>query len=148
MAARGELRELRPQPVDQRPQRQLEAVGVDLRGVLAQPVRLAEVREPLVVDLRVVDPDTGAECADGAIGEVWVGGPSIAQGYFQRPEESAEVFANTLPDTDTRYLRTGDLGALVDGHLFVTGRRKDLIIVAGQNIYPQDLEVTAEQAGP
>ncbi len=135
------------------------ALEVDRQQLAQGRVRTAEAGTPSTslvdvgpaastVDLRVVDPDTGAECADGAIGEVWVGGPSIAQGYFQRPEESAEVFANTLPDTDTRYLRTGDLGALVDGHLFVTGRRKDLIIVAGQNIYPQDLELAAEQASP
>lgn len=98
----------------------------------------------------VVDPVTGRPVAEGAIGEVLVSGPSVAQGYWRRPDETAAVFGATVPgDPDgRRFLRTGDLGALVDGELVVTGRLKDLIIIRGRNIYPQDLETSAQSMLP
>lgn len=94
----------------------------------------------------VVDPATGRPVADGAIGEVLVAGPSVALGYWRRPDETAAVFGATVSgDADgRRFLRTGDLGALVDGELVVTGRLKDLIIIRGRNIHPHDLEVSAQ----
>ena len=93
----------------------------------------------------IVDPQTGERAAAGSIGEILVRGPSVAQGYWKRPDATAETFAATIPgDADgRRYLRTGDLGILVDGELVITGRLKDLIIIRGRNLYPQDLEGTA-----
>jgi amino acid adenylation domain-containing protein len=94
----------------------------------------------------VVDPATQAACEPGCVGEIWVQGASVAQGYFDRPDESARTFAARLADGDGPFLRTGDLGFLRDGELYVTGRLKDLIVVRGRNLYPQDLEASAERA--
>lgn len=97
--------------------------------------------------LRIVNPDTAVSCASDRIGEIWVAGPSVGQGYWRQPEASAASFGATLAEEGTdamRYLRTGDLGFMHDGELFVTGRLKDLIVVNGRNVYPQDLERTAE----
>ena len=90
-------------------------------------------------------PARAATAPAGEIGEILVRGPSVAQGYWNRPRETAEVFGATIAgdETGTAYLRTGDLGALVDGELVITGRLKDLIIIRGRNLYPQDLETTA-----
>lgn len=100
----------------------------------------------LDLDVRIVDPTTGAECAPGQVGEIWLSSASIARGYWGRPEASAEAFAAELPGRAGRYLRTGDLGVLDGDQLYVTGRRKDLIIVRGRNHYPQDLEATCAAA--
>jgi amino acid adenylation domain-containing protein len=95
----------------------------------------------------VVDPETGRRREDGEVGEVWVAGPSVAGGYWNRPEETERTFHATLPEEPGEtFLRTGDLGFLVDGELFLTGRAKDLIIVRGRNLYPQDVELTAERS--
>jgi acyl-CoA synthetase (AMP-forming)/AMP-acid ligase II/acyl carrier protein len=100
----------------------------------------------------VVDPERRLVCAEGEIGEIWVSGPSVTQGYWNRPVETAESF-NVLLDraakgVDKRpYMRTGDLGFFHQQELFITGRMKDLIIVHGRNYYPQDLEFTAERSG-
>ncbi len=91
-------------------------------------------------EVQVVNPRTLAVCADGEIGEIWVAGPSVAPGYWGRPEQSDESFGGRLARGEGPYLRTGDLGYLDRGELFVTGRRKDLIIVKGRNYYPQDIE--------
>ncbi|MBT2498937.1 fatty acyl-AMP ligase [Agromyces sp. ISL-38] len=93
--------------------------------------------------IEIVDPVTGTRAADGEVGEILVSGPSITQGYWRRPGETAAVFGVIIPGDDHRYLRTGDLGTTVDGELLITGRLKDLIIIRGRNIYPQDLEQTA-----
>jgi len=97
-------------------------------------------------ELEIVDRASQRKLPPGQVGEVWVTGPSVALGYWQRPEETAEVFEGRLPGSEARYLRTGDLGFLMAGQLFITGREKDLIIVAGRNLYPQDIERTVEQA--
>ncbi|MBN9681067.1 MULTISPECIES: non-ribosomal peptide synthetase [unclassified Corallococcus] len=101
--------------------------------------------------VRLVDARTGRECAPGEEGEIWVAGASVGQGYWERPEESARVFHARVegagPD-DGRYLRTGDLGVLRGGELFVTGRIKDLIILRGRNLYPQDVESTTVRVHP
>ncbi|MEO3928559.1 amino acid adenylation domain-containing protein [Micromonosporaceae bacterium B7E4] len=129
--------------------------------------------------IRIVDPHTGRPCPAGRVGEIWVSGPSVARGYWGRPEETARTFgahpsppgasdgapdalpdarlrADALPDAglgadDERgaaFLRTGDLGFLDGGELFVTGRLKDLVVIRGRNHYPQDIESTAGRAHP
>ena len=101
------------------------------------------------VTLRIVDPLTGVACPPHTVGEIWVSGPQVAGGYWNNPAASAETFQATLPDEPGKtFLRTGDLGFLHDGEIYVTGRHKDLIIIRGQNHYPQDLEWTVEQAHP
>ncbi|HET9957183.1 MAG TPA: AMP-binding protein, partial [Polyangiaceae bacterium] len=115
------------------------------RGVAepgATPVRLVGCgwSDPnhriIVADLR-----TGAALGDNVVGEIWVAGPSLAHGYFGNPEATAETF---VEHSGMRYLRTGDLGFTRQKQLFVSGRKKDLIIVRGQNVYPQDVESTLE----
>ncbi|PFG27830.1 FadD32-like long-chain-fatty-acid--AMP ligase [Corynebacterium renale] len=107
--------------------------------------------------LVVVDPETRAEVEDGTIGELWAHGQNMAAGYLNRPEETAATFANTLASRlpegshagtapDEGWMATGDLGTIVDGHTYITGRLKDLIVIAGRNHYPQDIEVTVGQA--
>ena len=95
----------------------------------------------------VVHPETMLACAPDEIGEIWVSSPSVAQGYWKRPDETAYTFNAFRSDTrEGPYLRTGDLGFLKDGELFVTGRLKDLIIIGGRNLYPNDIELTVEQS--
>lgn len=97
--------------------------------------------------LAIVDPETMLAVADGTIGEVWVKGASVAQGYWNRPEETGHVFRAQLADSgEGPFLRTGDLGFLDRGELFITGRLKDLIIIRGLNHYPHDIELTVEKA--
>ncbi|MET0396914.1 MAG: amino acid adenylation domain-containing protein, partial [Longimicrobiaceae bacterium] len=92
----------------------------------------------------IVDPATLRECVPDRVGEVWVSGPSVAHGYWGRAEESAETFgAFEAGIGEGPFLRTGDLGFLDDGELFITGRLKDLIVIRGRNHYPQDVEQTA-----
>lgn len=101
------------------------------------------------ISVRIVDPDTCVALADGAVGEIWVCSGSVARGYWMRPEQSAQTFQAQIVDGDgRRYLRTGDLGYLHEGELYVTARLKDLIIVYGQNYAPQDLEDEAERSHP
>jgi alkylation response protein AidB-like acyl-CoA dehydrogenase/acyl-CoA synthetase (AMP-forming)/AMP-acid ligase II/acyl carrier protein len=88
----------------------------------------------------VVDPDTGIALAPHRVGEVWLAGPGVARGYWRRPDESAAVFGARVAGQAAPFLRTGDLGFMRDGELFITGRLKDLLIVNGRNIYPQDVE--------
>src|SRR5215203_234313 len=98
-------------------------------------------------EVAIADPETGARCAAGTVGEIWVAGPSVARGYWNRPEINRELFgARLLGEEGGPFLRTGDLGFLLDGELFVTGRRKDLIILRGRNLYPQDVELAAERS--
>ncbi len=97
----------------------------------------------------IVDPDTRIVCPDRSVGEIWVKGPSVAQGYWDNPEATEYTFRATLADTgEGPFMRTGDLGFLLDGELFVTGRIKDLMIIRGVNIYPQDVELTVQRVDP
>jgi amino acid adenylation domain-containing protein len=98
--------------------------------------------------IAIVHPETLTECSPDEIGEIWVAGPSVAQGYWNRPAETERVFqARMLSEIDAGpFLRTGDLGFLKAGELFVTGRLKDLIIIRGLNHYPQDIELTVEKS--
>ncbi len=112
------------------PQRALEFVGCG---------------RPFVdVDVRIVDPESRRQLPDGRVGEIWVDSPSKAMGYFGRPDLTAPVFEARLADVPDggAYLRTGDLGFRLKGELFVAGRLKDVIIIRGRNVYPQDLEET------
>ena len=95
---------------------------------------------------RIVDPQTGVACPPGSIGEIWTRGPSVAHGYWNKPDLTTETFAAKLTGEPAGpgYLRTGDLGFLHHDHLYVTGRIKDLIIVGGANHYPHDIEATVE----
>jgi acyl-CoA synthetase (AMP-forming)/AMP-acid ligase II len=104
-------------------------------------------------ELAIVDPATLTRCPDGQVGEIWLRGPSVAQGYWRRPEATAETFDGHLggepaEDRVAPFLRTGDLGFVDGGELFVTGRLKDLIIIRGRNLYPQDIELTVERSHP
>lgn len=84
-------------------------------------------------------------CPANEVGEIWVSGPSVGHGYWDRASETQETFHAYLKDFQVGpFLRTGDLGFLDDGQLFITGRAKDLIIIRGRNLYPQDIELTVE----
>jgi acyl transferase domain-containing protein/acyl-CoA synthetase (AMP-forming)/AMP-acid ligase II/acyl carrier protein len=97
----------------------------------------------------IVDPETRLRCADNQIGEIWVAGASVAQGYWRRPEETQKTFQARIADTgEGPFLRTGDLGFIHDDNLFITGRLKDLIIIRGRNHYPQDIELTVDVCHP
>ncbi|WP_438043180.1 amino acid adenylation domain-containing protein [Sorangium sp. So ce128] len=100
-------------------------------------------------ELVVVHPEALTACPAGHVGEIWLRGPSVAQGYWGRAEETKGTFRARLATGEPgEFLRTGDLGFLKNGELFVTGRRKDLIILRGRNHYPQDIELTVEQSHP
>ena len=95
----------------------------------------------------ITNPKTLTRCLPNEIGEIWVSGPSVSQGYWNRTEETRQTFHAYQSDTGKGpFLRTGDLGFLHNGELFVTGRAKDLIIIHGRNLYPQDIELTAEHS--
>ncbi|AFE08734.1 AMP-dependent synthetase and ligase [Corallococcus coralloides DSM 2259] len=97
--------------------------------------------------LLIVDPETSRPCAPEQVGEVWVRGPSVARGYWEQPEATQKTFGGVLADTqEERFLRTGDLGFLRGGELFITGRLKDVIIIRGRNHYPEDIELTVERS--
>ena len=108
--------------------------------------------------LTIVDPETRAEVADSVVGELWAHGENMAVGYLGREDETKATFRNTLgerlaegsrvegaPDDD-KWMATGDLGTIIDGELYITGRLKDLIVIAGRNHYPQDIEGTIQEA--
>ena len=100
------------------------------------------------IELRIVDPHTGRALEDGSVGEIWSRGPMIARGYWRNPQENAAVFGAQLAEGGAPWLRTGDLGFLRAGELFVTGRLKDVIIIRGANHYPQDIERLACRSHP
>ncbi|HEX4421471.1 MAG TPA: amino acid adenylation domain-containing protein [Kofleriaceae bacterium] len=135
---------------------QLDTAALERGGIQVVPDTQAESRAfvgcgKVIPDhrLAIVDPHSLARCAPDTVGEIWVAGPSVAQGYWGKPEQTLQTFGAMLADgSDGPFLRTGDLGFVRDGELFITGRFKDLIIVRGRNHYPQDLELTAEQAYP
>jgi acyl-CoA synthetase (AMP-forming)/AMP-acid ligase II len=97
-------------------------------------------------ELAIVEPKTGSRLPDNCVGEIWISAPSVARGYWNNPKASVEVFGAAIAPEGGSFLRTGDLGFLRAGNLFVTGRIKDLIIVNGRNIYPQDVELSVEHA--
>jgi phthiocerol/phenolphthiocerol synthesis type-I polyketide synthase C len=102
----------------------------------------------LDTELRIVDPETRRPVAPGRIGEIWIRGETVAAGYWRQPEATAEAFAGRLEDGDGPFLRTGDMAAFEDGHLFITGRHSGRIVIRGRNHYPNDLEQTVAGAHP
>jgi acyl-CoA synthetase (AMP-forming)/AMP-acid ligase II/acyl carrier protein len=125
----------------------LLVAGADYR----QEPKILPVNRAALAQHRVAlacgEPD-GSEVGDGEVGEILVQGPSVTQGYWNRPEESEQEFGATVPGREGKFLRTGDLGFFREGELFVTGRVKDVIIIRGSNHYPQDIEQSAEEAHP
>ena len=100
-------------------------------------------------EVRIVNPDTGHPCSANEIGEIWVSGPLVAKGYWRRPEVTAHIFlAQCEREPGRAYLRTGDLGVVIDGELYVVGRLKDLIVIRGRNFYPHDIELTSQSSHP
>ena len=125
--------------------KQNQAVLVD--GTDAQT--LVGCGQVLQQQIAIANPKTLTRCQSEQIGEIWVSGASVAQGYWQRPAQTQSTFQAYLADTgEGPFLRTGDLGFFEGGELFVTGRLKDLIIIRGCNYYPQDIELTVEQSHP
>lgn len=136
--------------------------GQRLNPPLVQPInpialeqnRIAVGSRPVVgcgqpladLSVAIVNPYTLTPCTVDQVGEIWVSGPSVAQGYWNQPEATVEAFQAKLGGRS--FLRTGDLGFFQHGELFITGRLKDVIIIRGQNHYPQDLERTAEGSDP
>ncbi|MGK7877174.1 MAG: AMP-binding protein [Xenococcaceae cyanobacterium] len=99
--------------------------------------------------IAIADPETLTQCPPDRVGEIWVSGGSVTGGYWNKPEETQKTFHAYLADTNEGpFLRTGDLGFVQNGQLFITGRLKDLIIIRGRNHYPQDIELTVEQSHP
>jgi acyl-CoA synthetase (AMP-forming)/AMP-acid ligase II/acyl carrier protein len=98
--------------------------------------------------VKIVHPQAVTECSADQVGEIWIKGGNIAKGYWGNTEATTETFGAYLPDGEGPFLRTGDLGFMIDGKLFVTGRIKDLVIVRGRNHYPQDIELTVERSHP
>ncbi|MFC9971729.1 fatty acyl-AMP ligase [Spirillospora sp. NPDC127200] len=111
---------------------------------------LVSCGRPVGQIVAIVDPETRLERADGAVGEIWVHGPNTAPGYWRNSERSQDTFGGELAEPGDLpagpWMKTGDYGVVHEGELYVTGRIKDLIIVDGRNHYPQDIEVTAQEA--
>jgi fatty acid CoA ligase FadD21 len=100
--------------------------------------------------VRIVESDTNVECAAGTVGEIWVHGQNVAEGYWQKPEQTQCTFGGILASPrpgspEGPWLRTGDLGFLSEGEIFIVGRMKDLLIVYGRNHYPEDIESTVQE---
>jgi acyl-CoA synthetase (AMP-forming)/AMP-acid ligase II len=138
------VRRLRPEPLEEgraEETAEAESGGQELVGC---------GRAWLGQRLEVVDADTAKPVEPGRVGEIWIAGPSVAQGYWGNAAATESDFRARLagePEAGP-FLRTGDLGFLLGGELFVTGRLKDLIILRGRNLYPQDIELTAERSHP
>jgi natural product biosynthesis luciferase-like monooxygenase protein len=96
----------------------------------------------------IIDPQTLEPCAPDRVGEVWIAGPHVTMGYWNQPTATEQTFHAYTIQGEGPYLRTGDLGYLADGQLFITGRIKDLVIIRGRNHYPQDLEYTISRSHP
>lgn len=100
-------------------------------------------------ELQIINPNNFNTCTDNQVGEIWVKGKSVCQGYWNRPDTTQEIFQAYTADTKQGpFLRTGDLGFLLDGELYVTGRYKEVVIIDGRNLYPQDIEDVAQEARP
>ena len=118
-------------------------------GAASERVLVGNGKPYFETQVEIVNPDTLKRSAPDEIGEIWVKSPSLCLGYWNRPDASKETFEVRIADTgEGPFLRTGDLGFLRDGYLYITGRAKDLIIIRGVNHYPQDIELTVEQAHP
>ncbi len=126
------------------------AALADGHAIRAEPgagIRLVGCGTPAGQQVRLVDR-SGARVAAGTVGEIWVRGPNVCAGYFGKPGETAETFGARAPGETENWLRTGDLGFHHDGQLYIAGRLKDLIVIAGRNHYPADIESTAADSAP
>ncbi|MDT5020555.1 MAG: long-chain fatty acid adenylase/transferase FadD26 [Mycobacterium sp.] len=113
-------------------------------------VELVGVGTPRASTIRIVDPETRVENPAGMVGEIWLHGDNIAAGYWRKPQQTQKTFGGQLVDPSSGtplgpWLRTGDLGTIYDGELFIIGRIKDLLIVDGRNHYPDDIEATTQE---
>jgi long-chain fatty acid adenylase/transferase FadD26 len=113
-------------------------------------VELVSVGTPRASTIRIVDPETRAENPAGMVGEIWLHGDNIANGYWRKPQQTQRTFGGQLVDPSSGtplgpWLRTGDLGVIYDSELFIIGRIKDLLIVDGRNHYPDDIEATTQE---
>lgn len=99
-------------------------------------------------EVAIVDPETRKRLPPDRIGEIWINSPTVGHGYWNKPEISQNTFRSKIEGEDKPFLKTGDLGFIYDGQMFVTGRIKDLIIIRGVNRYPQDIEQTVEKCDP
>jgi long chain fatty acid CoA FadD26 len=111
---------------------------------------LVSVGPPRACTVRIVDPETRTEHPAGKVGEIWLHGDNVASGYWRKPQQTQRTFGGELVDPShgtprEPWLRTGDLGVIHDGELFVVGRIKDLLIVDGRNHYPDDIEATTQE---
>ncbi|MBE8524880.1 fatty acyl-AMP ligase [Amycolatopsis sp. H6(2020)] len=125
-----------------------DALATGTARPAADGVRLVACGAPAGQLVALVDPDTAVVLPDGSVGEIWVHGPNVGAGYWQKPLDSTETFGARPAGDERPWLRTGDLGVRHDGELYIAGRIKDLIIVDGRNHYPQDVEATAASADP
>ncbi|WP_392538803.1 beta-ketoacyl synthase N-terminal-like domain-containing protein [Legionella sp. 227] len=128
---------------------QLKQNRVDINPSDGPSTCLESSGTPLM-PLKIVNPELLTECGELEIGEIWIQGKSVAKGYYNNPEETAKTFHAHLDNdpSNENYLRSGDLGFLYQGQLFVCGRIKDMIIIRGQNYYPQDIELSVFLADP
>ncbi len=134
--------------------KQITEEGLQQNQVITSDLRLKRTRTLvgcgitwLEEKILIVDPTSLLPCSPDCIGEIWVKGASVAQGYWNRIEQTQETFSAYLADnSDGPFLRTGDLGFFDDENLFITGRLKDILIIRGQNYYPNDLELTVERS--
>jgi acyl transferase domain-containing protein/acyl-CoA synthetase (AMP-forming)/AMP-acid ligase II/NADPH:quinone reductase-like Zn-dependent oxidoreductase/NADP-dependent 3-hydroxy acid dehydrogenase YdfG/acyl carrier protein len=128
----------------------LERGEVALRTGPGRGVRSIEALGPprLETRLAIVDPETCKRVPEGRVGEAWVSGPSVARGYWGKPEETERTFAARIAgeDGDETWLRTGDRGFIDGGEFVWTGRLKDLMVVRGRNVHPEDVELTVESS--
>jgi acyl-CoA synthetase (AMP-forming)/AMP-acid ligase II len=96
----------------------------------------------------IVDPQSGIECESDQIGEIWFSGSGVGKGYWQQPQTTEETFQASLGDNRHSFLRTGDLGFIYQGELYITGRLNDVLVLWGLNHYPQQIEETLQQCHP
>jgi fatty acid CoA ligase FadD21 len=126
------------------------AAGRVQRTSMGTGTEFVRYQVPQSPTVRIVDSDTGRECPPGAVGEIWVHGANVAGGYWGKPPDEQDCFSATLVDPspgtpDGPWLKTGDLGFVQEGELFIVGRMKDLLIIRGSNHFPEDIEATVQQ---
>ena len=137
---------LRPRVLSLDPQALTAGRAVDAAPDISEPRRIVGCGQTrLGAKLLIVDPESHLPLNERRVGEIWVQGEHVAQGYWNQPEATAESFGATVNGHEGNWLRTGDLGFVEQGEVFVTGRLKDLIIVRGRNLYPHDLERSLDQ---
>jgi acyl-CoA synthetase (AMP-forming)/AMP-acid ligase II len=142
-SSRPTVRAIRTSPLEQGRAEEVSADDPDARLLVGCG------RAWLGQRVEIVDPNSLQLCPPRSVGEIWVAGPSVAAGYWNRPDESARTFAARLSGSgEGPFLRTGDLGFMCEGELFVTGRLKEILVIRGRNYHPHDIEAVVQQAHP